>query len=73
MAKYYPREGWYTTQEDFEKGLNEWLGKHKHGSMFGEDITLVYESVFDGFHQEKRQILEIISEHIAKVQSGEGE
>lgn len=73
LAKYYPNTGWYCSRDPVEKlgyELNAWLDKHKHGSMFGEDITLVYGSIFGGIETETRNILEAIVEHVADVQSG---
>jgi hypothetical protein len=69
VAKYYPSSGWYDTTEG--TAMKEFLNRHSHGSMYGEDITLVYESVFGGFAQDKREILDIMQEHVEKVQNGE--
>jgi hypothetical protein len=69
VAKYYPSSGWYDTTEG--TAMKEFLNLHSHGSLYGEDITLVYESVWGGFGQAKREILDIIQEHVAKVQNGE--
>jgi hypothetical protein len=68
IAKYYPSQGWYDPKGGLDKDLDEFFEKHKHGSMYGEDFTLVYESVFGGFHSAKREVMDIISDHVKRVQ-----
>jgi hypothetical protein len=72
LGKYYPNTGWYDSTGSLSKDLGEFFEKHKHGTMFGEDFTIVYESVFGGFHAEKRMVLEALTEHVIDIQNGKG-
>jgi hypothetical protein len=72
IAKYYPSTGWYDPKGELDKDLSSFFENHKHGTMFGEDFKIVYESVFGGFHKQKRGLLEALSAHVTKVQEGKG-
>ena len=75
MFKYYPNEGWYIPMPDKDKwvkGTEEWLQKHSHGSLLGQDITIIYDSMF-GMGKERTEILKVIGEGLAKIQDGRGD
>jgi len=54
FLKYYPSSGWYVPSEMVRKpdgvevsritSLNEWLDTHKHGTMYGQYLTLIDEA-----------------------------
>lgn len=48
LGKYYPSQGWYINREGDRRrymgeDLDQWLDQHKHYSLFGHEIVLVYE------------------------------
>jgi len=69
FMKYYPTTGWYVTRTEEE--LNEFLDKHRHGSLLGEYFQLYPESRMPGFGEDKAQILKSISEGIKQMQEGD--
>lgn len=49
LWKYYPSQGWYINRDAegiarFGDDVNRWLDQHIHGSMWGTDIIVEYET-----------------------------
>lgn len=42
VAKYYPSTGWYSPRAHLDEDLDAFFDAHQHGSLTGQDFTLVY-------------------------------
>lgn len=69
LAKYYPTDGWYPTNEGLYKGLYDWMDRHHHEhSLFGYDSdgNPPFTLYFEAGKRYQDEILMKISEAVSK-------